>query len=107
MRSPIQGRPLSGFYHIDADIFYRNAFLLKTISNLQSVRAIRNNNCFTIDVYLFRHILFKCEYEKKSHTIPLITLIVLGEQATGRGPFNQKGNFVNDSHHEIFGIFIY
>ena len=32
---------LSGFYHMDADCFYRNGFLLKKLSNLSSFRAIQ------------------------------------------------------------------
>ena len=39
MRSAMKARPLSGFYHIDAD--YRNAFILMKLSNLLRFRAIR------------------------------------------------------------------
>ena len=42
MRSSMEARPLSGFYHIlYADFVYRHAFQFKKLSDLLSFRAIR------------------------------------------------------------------
>ena len=63
MRSSMEARPLSGFYHISyVNFLNRNEFLFKNLSNLQSFRAIRaliaSYRRLKCSVYVFLYLIF-------------------------------------------------